>query len=201
MADDGHGPPVKFSQSRDDRITIGVATVPVKRDKIREQQTDKIQGVGTLLVTRDLRALPRPQVRIKFAPQFRDLPADALQFRVGIRVAGKVTQFLDVFFQAFNFPLALDFDLAAALFRTVGWRRAGFCFFFCAHSGTIRTAGVPQISWTAAPNSGVGFTRRWGRSTAPAPSGEPKSNTNPPGPRDPASKSSQPAPASPLTPF
>ena len=67
MADDGHGPPMKFSQSRDDRLVVGIAAVPVQLDKIRKQQTDKIQRVRTLLVTRDLRALPRPQVRVKLA--------------------------------------------------------------------------------------------------------------------------------------
>src|SRR5260370_1602788 len=158
MADDGHGAPAKFAQSRDDRFVIGVATVPVQFDKIREQQTDKIQRIRTLLVTRDLRALPRPQVRVKFAPQFRDLLADTLQFRVGMRVAGQVAQFLDVFFKAFNFPLALDFYLAVALFRTAGGWRAGFGFFFCAHSGTIRTAGVPPLFRTSSTNSRPGFT-------------------------------------------
>src|SRR5260370_23487871 len=199
MADDGHGAPMKFSQSRDDRFVVGVATVPVQFDKFREQQSNKIQRVGTLLVTRDLRALPRPQVRVKFAPQFRDLLADALQFRVGIRVAGQVTQFLDVFFQAFNFPLALDFDLAAALFRTVGGRRAGFGFFFSAHSGTIRTTGFPQISRTASTNSGVVFTRCWACSTAMEPSGEHNSNTTWHGPGDAASKSSKRSRASSLS--
>src|SRR5712664_3425313 len=199
MADDGHGAPVKFSQSRDDRLVIGVATVPVQFDKIREQQTDKIQRVGTLLVTRDLRALPRPQVRIKFAPQFRDLLADTLQFGVGMRVPGQVTQFLDVFFQAFDFPLALDFYLAVALFRTVGGRRAGFGFFFCAHSGTIRTAGLPQISRTASTNSGVVFTRCCACSTAIEPSGEHNSNTTWHGPGAAANKSSRRSRASSLS--
>src|SRR5258708_10427745 len=177
MADDGHGAPVKFSQSRDDRLVIGVATVPVQLDKIREQQTDEIQRVGTLLVTRDLRALPRPQMRVKFAPQFRDLPANALKFRVGIRVAGQVTQFLDVFFQAFNFPLALDFFLAVAVFRTAGGWRARFGFFFSAHSGTIRTAGVPPIFWTLAPNSGLVFSPCCASTPPTQPPPQPHSHT------------------------
>jgi len=59
---------MKFSQSRDDRLVVGIAAVTVQLDKIREQQTNKIERVRTLLVTRDLRALPRPQVRVKLAP-------------------------------------------------------------------------------------------------------------------------------------
>src|SRR5207302_3230430 len=41
MADDGHGPPMKFSQSRDDRLVVGIAAVPVQLDKIRKQQDRK----------------------------------------------------------------------------------------------------------------------------------------------------------------
>ena len=91
-------------------------------------------------MARDLRALPRPQVGVKLAPQFRDLLADTPQLRVGIRVSGQVAQFFDIFFQAF------DFLLTVLLFRWVGERRAGFVFFSCAHSGTILTARLPQIS-------------------------------------------------------
>src|SRR5713101_7960524 len=116
MTDDGHGAPMKFSQSRNYSLVVGVAAVAVQLDKIREQQSYKIQRVRTLLVTRDLRSLPRPQVRVKLAPQF-----------------------LDIFFQA------VDFFLAAALFRTVGGRWSGFVLVFCSHSGTIRTACLPQI--------------------------------------------------------
>jgi len=39
-----------------------------------------------------------PQVRVKLAPQFRDLLADTPQLRVGIRVSGQVAQFFDIFF-------------------------------------------------------------------------------------------------------
>src|SRR4029077_8870827 len=107
-------------------------------------------------MARNLGALPWPQVHVKFAAEFRDLLANALQFRFGIRVAGEVAQFLDVFFEA------LDFLLAVGLFRMVLARRGdGFGFVFGAHSGTRRPAGWPQISRTASSNSGVLITRCW----------------------------------------
>src|SRR5258706_8967657 len=152
MADDSHGAPVKFSQSRDDRLVVGITTIPVQLDKIRKQETDKIQGVRTLLVTRDLRALPRPHMGVKLAAQFPDLVADALQFRVGIRVPGQVAQFLDIFFQA------LDFFLAVALFRTGRGRSGGFGFFFWPHSGTIRTAGWAPNFPAPSTQLGRGFS-------------------------------------------
>src|SRR5258707_11082366 len=177
---------MKFSQSCDNRLVVGIAAVAVQFDKIREQQTDKIQRVRTLLVTRNLRSLPRRQMRVKFASQFRDLLADAFQFRVGMRVAGEVAQFLDIFFQT------LDFLVAVGLFRMAGaWRDAGFGFFFWAHSGTIRTAGVPQIFRAASTQSGVAFSRRLACDTAPATAREHKSNTTPRGPREAAKKNFQ----------
>src|SRR5882724_4638674 len=143
-------------------------------------------------MARDLRALPWPQVRVKFAAQFRDLLADTLQFGVGIGVAGEVAQFLDIFFKAF------DFLLAVGLLRVVRRRRGSFCFILCGHSGTIRTAGLPQISRTASSNSGVFFTRCCACNTATAPSGEHNSNKTWHGPGDAENKSSRRSSASSL---
>ena len=56
-------------------------------DKIGEQQCDKVGSIRPLLVPRDLRALPRPQVRVKFAPQLRDLFSDPLQLSIRFLVA------------------------------------------------------------------------------------------------------------------
>ena len=81
---------MKFPQPHDNRFVVGISPVAVQFDKIREQQTNKIQCIKTLLIARDLRALPRPQMRVKFPAQFRDLLADTLQFGVGIGVAGKM---------------------------------------------------------------------------------------------------------------
>src|SRR5260370_2857219 len=155
---------MKFSQSSDDRFVVGVAAVSVKFYEICEQQINKIQRIRTLLVTRNLRALPGPQVGVKFAAQFRNLLADAFEFRVGVGVAGEVAQFLDIFFEtlnlflAINFLLALDFFLAVGLFRKGGGRSAGFVFFFSLHCGTIRTAGVFAILSLSFPSCWVIFS-------------------------------------------
>jgi hypothetical protein len=76
-------------------------------------------------MTRDLRALPWPQMRIKLAPQFRNLAAQAFQLRVGVFIAGKMPQLFDVFLQALDLLLA------------VKRRRDSFVFFFCAHGVTV----------------------------------------------------------------
>jgi hypothetical protein len=65
-----------------------------------------------LLVTRDLRALPRTQVRIELSPQLRDLLANALQLHIRIGVSGQLAQLFDVFFEALNFLLAFQLFLS-----------------------------------------------------------------------------------------
>ncbi len=90
MADDGHGTAVKFCQTRNDGLVVGVAAVAVQFDKIGEQQGDKIQRVGTLLVARNLGTLPWPEMSVKFPAQFRNLLANASQFHFGIGVAGEL---------------------------------------------------------------------------------------------------------------
>src|SRR5260370_37390725 len=154
---------MKFSQTRDNRFIVGVPPVTVQFDKISEQQSNKIQCIRALLVTRDLCALPGTHVGVKFASQFPDLFANAFEFGVGALVSGEVAQLLDIFFQA------LDFLLAFGFFRTVQRRSAGFVLSLGAHSGTVRTAGWPQISRMASSNSGVVFTRCCAFSTATGP--------------------------------
>src|SRR5436853_410647 len=142
-------------------------------------------------MTCDLRALPRPQVRIELPPQFRDLLTDTFHFPVGVGVAGQVAQFLDIFFQTFDFFLTLNFFLLFCVFRVRGRRSGGLVFFFSFHSGTIRTAGLPQISRIASTSSGDVFTRSCAGSTATEPSGEHNSNTTWHGPGEATSKSSR----------
>src|SRR5260370_30049644 len=168
---------MKFSQTRDNRFIVGVPPVTVQFDKISEQQSNKIQCIRALLVTRDLRALPGTHVGVKFASQFPDLFANAFEFGVGALVSGEVAQLLDIFFQA------LDFLLAFGFFRTVQRQSAGFVLSFGAHSGTVRTAGWPQISRMASSNSGEFFTRCCACSIAVEPSGGHNSNPTRPGPR------------------
>ena len=69
---------MKFSQPRDYRFVVGIPPVTVQLDKIGEQETDKVQGIRTLLMTGDLRTLPWAQVVVEFAAEFSNLLADAL---------------------------------------------------------------------------------------------------------------------------
>src|SRR6266850_1096534 len=179
MADDRHRAPVEFSQAGNNGFVVSVAAVPVQFDKICEEQIDKVQRVRPLLVPRDLRALPRPQVRVELAPEFRHLAANTLQLRVRIRVARQMPQLFDVLFQ----PL----DLLLAVLN----RRPSFVFFFGAHSATVAIERAPQICRTVSANSGVDLTLCFACSTATQPSGEHISNTTGHGPGEDASTSSR----------
>src|SRR5258708_6230238 len=119
-----HWPPMKFSQSRDNRFIVGIPPVAVQFDKIGEQQSNKIQCIRALLVTRDLRALPRAKVGVKLAAQFPNLFTNAFELGAGASVSGEVAQFLDIFFEA------LDFLLAFCFFRVVQTWCTGFRFVF-----------------------------------------------------------------------
>src|SRR6266850_5873017 len=179
MADDRHRTSVEFSQAGNNGFVVGVAAVSVQFNKVREKQIDKVQRVRPLLVPRDLRALPRPQMRVELAPQFRHLAANTLQLRVCIPVARKMPQLFHVFFQ--------PFDLLLAVLN----RRPSFVFFFGAHSDTVTTERAPQICRTAAANSGVDLTLCFACSTATEPSGAHISNTTGHGPGADAKTSSK----------
>src|SRR5882724_9841405 len=179
MADDRHRTPVKLSQPRNNGFVVRVAAVPVQFNKICEKQIDKVQRVRPLLVPGDLRALPRPQMRVELAPQFRHLAANTLQLRVCIPVARKMPQLFHVFFQ--------PFDLLLAVLN----RRPSLVFFFGAHSATAATERAPQICRTAAVNSGVDLTRCCACSTATQPSAEHILNTTGHGPGEDAKTSSK----------
>src|SRR5260370_3083783 len=118
MANNRHGPSVKFAKPGNDRLVVSITTVAMQFDKFRKEKSDKIQRIRTLLVTRDLRTLPRPQMGVKFAPQFRDLLADTIQLGVRIRVARKVTQLLDIFLQTLDLLFTPDFRFARVLLPT-----------------------------------------------------------------------------------
>ena len=91
-----HGPSVKFRKARDNGLVISITAVAVELHKIREQQANEIQGVGTLCVPRDLRALPGTEVIVKLASQLGHLLTQPLQ--LGIRAAGpgKLAQLFNV---------------------------------------------------------------------------------------------------------
>src|SRR5713101_2334221 len=179
MADDRHRTPVEFSQPRNNGFVVGVAAVPVQFNKVREKQIDKVQRVRSLLVPRDLRALPRPQVRVELSPQFRHVAAKTLQLRVCIPVARQMPQLFHVFFQSLDLLLA------------VRKRRYPFVFLFRAHSVSVATERAPQICRTVSANSRVDLTLCFARSTATEPSGEHISNTTGHGPGEDASTSSR----------
>src|SRR5882762_4701759 len=168
-------PPVEFSQSRDNRFIVAVAAVAVHLEKIGEQQPDKIQRVRPLRMPRNLRALPGPDVRVKFAPQLRHLLANALEFRVAVRASRKMAQLLDIFFQA------VDCALASSLRRSL---------FSGTHHITSSTACVPQICRTDSISSAFTVTRSCACSTAIEPSGECSSKSTGLGPGEPANNSS-----------
>src|SRR6267378_4841791 len=179
MADDRHWTPMEFSEPRNNRFVVGVAAVPVQFNKVREKQVDKVQRVRPLLVPRDLRALPRPQMRVELAPEFRHVAAKTLQLRVRTLAAREVPQLFHVFFKPFDLLLA------------VRKRRYPFVFLFRAHSATVATERAPQICRTDSANSGVDLTRCCACSTATEPSGEHISNTTGHGPGEDANASSK----------
>jgi hypothetical protein len=53
-------------------------------------------------MTRDLRALPGSQVRIKLVAKFRDLLPDAFELRFGHWTVGELTQLFDVFLETLD---------------------------------------------------------------------------------------------------
>src|SRR5437660_1508702 len=136
-------------------------------EKIGEQQPDKIQRVRALRMPRDLRALPRSNMRVKFAAQFRHLLANALKLRVSVGTRRKVAQLLDIFFQA------VDRALANSLRRGL---------FSGAHHITSSIACVPQIWRTDSISSAFTVTRSCACSTAIEPSGECRSKNTGLGP-------------------
>src|SRR5712664_2524924 len=170
MADDRHWAPVESSEARNNGFVVGVAAIPVQFNKVREKQVDKVQRVRPLLVPRDLRALPWPQMRVELAPEFRDVAAKTLQLRVRTLAAREVPQLFYVFFKPFDLLLA------------VRKRRYPFVFLFRAHSATVATERAPQIPRTVSANSGVDLTRCCACRTATEPSGEHISNTTGHGP-------------------
>src|SRR6267142_710466 len=179
MTDDRHRTPVKLSQPRDNGLVVCVAAVPVQFNKVCEKQIDKVQRVRPLLVPRDLRALPWPQMRVEFSPQFRHVAAKTVQLRGRLLATRKMPQLFHVLFQP------LDLLLAARN------RRSQFVSFFRAHSATVATERPPQICRTVSANSDVDLTRCWTSRTATDPSGEHISNTTGHGPGADAKTSSK----------
>ena len=94
---------------------------------------------------RNLRSLPRTEVRIKLLAQLRHLLANPLQFRIGVFVAGQPPQIFHVLFQALDLALAAR-DCAASLL-----------FFFDATSSPIPPQPLAgrRICRTASTSSGV----------------------------------------------
>src|SRR6267154_2713830 len=176
VTDHRHGPPVKFRQAGDYSFVVAVATVAVHLKKISEQQSDEIQRIRALRMPRDLRALPRSDMRVEFAPQLRHLLANALEFRVAVRTRRKVAQLLDIFFQA------VDRALASSLRRSL---------FSGAHHITSSMAWVPQICRTDSIRSAFTVTRSCACSTAIEPSGECSSKSTGVGPGEPANNFSR----------
>jgi hypothetical protein len=56
----------------------------------------------------DLRALPRPEVGVKLAAEFEHFPFQALYFFFALIGRGEAAEFLDVFFEAVDFALAIE---------------------------------------------------------------------------------------------
>src|SRR5262245_56206188 len=107
MANDGHGPSMKFSEPSDNRLVVAKKTVSVQFDKVRKQVLHKVQQIGPLLMSRDLRPLPWTQVSVKLSPQFRHLLTHPLKLRIGVFRTSKTFQILHILLQLFDFALAL----------------------------------------------------------------------------------------------
>src|ERR1700730_18265844 len=182
MANNRHRPPVKFPKACDDRLVVAVSAVSVQFHKIGEQQADKIQRIWPLWMPRDLRALPRTEMLIKFAPQLGHLLANPFYLGVAVGASGKMAHLLDVFLQA------VDLALAASLGRN---------FFSGCHHITNSMACAPQMCRTDSTSSALTVTRCCACSTATEPSGECSSKRTGLGPGEPpnnsASRSSVPS--------
>src|SRR5712664_269885 len=175
MTNHRDGPSMKFPKPCDDCLVVAVPAVAMQFDEIGEQQPDKIQRVRPLRMARDLRALPRPHVLVKFVPQLRHLLANSLDLRLSVGAACKMAQILDVLFQAVDLPLT------ASLCRR---------FFSGRHHVTSSMACAPQICRTDSISSAFTVTRCVACSTATEPSGECSSNSTGVGPGEPANSSS-----------
>src|SRR5213080_210805 len=161
MADHRHGPTMVFRKPSNNGLIVGEAAIAMQLHEVGEKIIDKVQRIRTLLVPRDLRALPGPQMDVKLPSQLGDLLADAFQLGVRFSVARQAPQFLDVFLEMLDHLLPF-FELV---------------FFFRSHAPTGATACSPQTCRIASTNSGDGFTRCCARITATEPSGRHNSNT------------------------
>src|SRR5712691_10462354 len=153
MTDDGHGPSVIFPETRYNGLIVSISAVAVQLDKIGKQQPNEVERIRTLWVSGNMRALPRSQVRVKFASQFGNLMTDAFELRISFVVTRQSPQLLDVLFEA------LEFLLALGPFLALHQRDARIVFSLWAHHATVRTAASPQSCCTASTNSGTVLTR------------------------------------------
>jgi hypothetical protein len=78
---------MKLGEPRNDSLVVAEEAITVQRHEIREKQCNKVLGIRPLGMSRNLRALPRPEVRVEFPAQFSNLLADALYFGIGIPIA------------------------------------------------------------------------------------------------------------------
>src|SRR5579864_5139723 len=165
-------------QARHDRFVISITAVAVQLDKVGKQQSDEVLRVRALRMPRNLRALPGPKMSIKLAPQLRDFPPQPLKFRVGVGVAGKLSQLFDIFLEAVNgaFPLADS--------------RRFFGLVPSRHHITSSIACSPQICRTDSISSGLMVTHSLACTSATEPSGECNSNNTGLVPGAPAKSSS-----------
>src|SRR5580704_6924066 len=159
MTDHGNWPAVKFRQARHDGLVIAVRPVTMQLDEVGKQQSNESLGIRPLRMPRDLRALPGAQVSVEFVTQFGNLLSDAFEFRFGQRAVCKVTQLLDIFFQA------VDLALPLAAFRDHAY------LVFGRHHITRSIDWPPQTSRIAVTNSAESCTRRCTSICATIPSG------------------------------
>src|ERR1700685_4553808 len=157
MADDCYGAPVKLCEPGDQGLVVAIAAVAMQFNKVREEHRDIVQRIRALLVTRNLSTLPGPQMAVKLPAQLSNLPADALELRVGLFVPCELAQLFDIFFQALDFALSIHL------------RRCALCFVLGFHHITKSIDWSPIHARMAAMSSGQARTRRstWRVADAP----------------------------------
>src|SRR5690242_16609626 len=115
---------------------------------------------------RNLRALPGPKMRVKFAPELGDFRAQPLQLRVGILVTGQDLQVVHFLFELFQLALP-----------RLGYFLRRLFLFFNGHALPATAAASLLTRCTASFSSGDAFTRCCEATTATVPSGASNSNT------------------------